>query len=190
MASKYIAFEGCDESGRSTLSKAFARRNGFVWTCEPDIGTELTMILHDLALNEKWTSMTDIAREYILLANRSISLSFTNEMLGCGNTVVSDKSFVSGLVHAKVFSNMMFDRWRTLSKEVITVFPDLIVMAIGKNQETESNPEIVRQFPEALNYVKYFDKQIPIVQFENDLLQSGDENLSRLESLLKSSRVW
>lgn len=198
MPGKLIVFEGGDGSGKTTLSKNYAAHIGADWQYEPYGQTEVTKTLRhiclDLAFKEELSDC--FAREYLMFANRSISLKDIKKKLDAGKDVVCDRSFVSGMVYAKVAADTSFEEWHALGKRAITVFPDKIIhvtsnrmkLKKGNNDiydtETDSFHERIRvTFSEALAFTS--DKfGIQVLNFQNDMNLSSEENLNKLLELL------
>ena len=67
----YFSIEGNEGSGKSVLSKKLAEKMGAVLTYEPNGETDILKTLRSLALTQN-PEMTDMGRELLLLANRSI----------------------------------------------------------------------------------------------------------------------
>jgi dTMP kinase len=198
MKHPYIAFEGPDGSGKSTLSKAFAQHIDAFWTYEPNGQTEVTKLLRTICLDSKWSSeLTAISREYLLLANRSISLNTVREKLQ-SQIVVTDRSFLSGLVYAKVASDLPFEEWFTLADKAITFYPDVIVLMkvdkanllnkraddIYDNAPDSFHAKIRATFDVAVTFIKNSFPTINIVEFPYSFQDSVEVNLEALEKTL------
>ncbi len=193
MLGKVIAFEGADGCGKTTLAKLYATHINARWEFEPDSTNEVNRQLREFCLDLKWRSlMTEAAREYLMLANRSISLSKIEKMIAEGQTVVCDRSFLSGLVYAKVASNIEFDEWMVLSKRAITIYPNVIInvttskskLKKDSNDIYDTAPDsfhskIRSTFEQALKYLACIPT-IELVNFENDLTAPCEKNLARL----------
>jgi len=198
MKHPYIAFEGPDGSGKSTLSKAFAQHIDAYWTYEPNGQTEVTKLLRTICLDSKWsTELTAMSREFLLLANRSISLNTVREKLQ-NQIVVTDRSFLSGLVYAKVASDLSFQDWFSLADKAITFYPDVIVLMkvdkanltnkrvddIYDNAPDSFHTKIRATFDLAVPYIRDSFPTINIVEFPYSFKDSVEVNLQALEKTL------
>jgi dTMP kinase len=102
MSGKYYIIEGLDFSGKSTHSKALARRlqdrgEKVIWTCEP--GSPL----HSLNVRNFLLSKQNIspkALELIYQADRAEHCEALKSYLENDYSIVSDRSFISGLAYA------------------------------------------------------------------------------------------
>ena len=65
---KYIAIEGCDGTGKSTLAKALAEVLDAEFMYEPYGGTDVTKALRQFALQKQYyDEVVAEAREYLML---------------------------------------------------------------------------------------------------------------------------
>lgn len=191
----YWAFEGNEGTGKTSLSKKFAERCGAVWTYEPNMETDELCFLKKLALNKN-DKVSGYARECALLANRIIHQDNNIiPLLGNLNTIVSDRSFLSGMVYAKLKS-LSFDTFMEMSKNLnISKYPDVIVFCRNKERKIVKNhadiydhadqetlDKIDYYYEEALSYIqnKSDTKKISIIEFDNDFSKSLEFNLEKL----------
>ena len=202
---RYWAFEGNEGTGKTVLSKTFAEQCNATWTYEPNAEKEELKMLRSLALTEN-KNLTEYARELCLLANRSIHHHIhVNPLLDNKETVVTDRSFLSGMVYAKI-KTYSFEEWMELATKVhISTLPDIIIYCtsnkrkINKNKEGRENDiydtasedtlnKIDILFEEALIFLNQckLTKHIPIIKFENDFNKPVEDNLARLIEVLKS----
>lgn len=128
MRAPYIAVEGPDGSGKSTFAKALAQHlNGFLM-CEPYNGTEVTSALRKFALDQSHkVEVNAEAREYLMLANRSISTKIVLEKIKSNIPVVSDRSMISGMVYANVAGGYDVEAWWDMAVHAFQVMPDFVV---------------------------------------------------------------
>ena len=126
-ALRYWAFEGNEGTGKTLLSKAFSQRIGAFWTYEPNGETEVLKSLRSLALTEN-KEMTGMAREMLMMANRSIhNKRLVELLLDNKSCVVTDRSFFSGMVYAKIES-LFFEEWFDLFRIAnIKYLPEVLI---------------------------------------------------------------
>lgn len=197
---KYIAFEGNEGSGKTTLSKKIAESLNAFWTYEPNGETEELKLLRKLTLSIK-ANITPISRELLLLANRNIQQNqILKPVFEKGLNIVTDRSFLSGLVYASI-SNVPFHKWEILAQQSeINYIPDVIVFcksSIRKIDIEEDNKydvaqeeillEIDKTYLDALTYLKQSSKykNIKVIHFYNDFSKSLEENCLKLLKLLE-----
>lgn len=200
----YWAFEGNEGTGKSTLSKKFAEMCGAFWSYEPNAESEELKILREMALNKN-DKIPALARENLLLANRIIHhKNNVKPLINNMTTVVSDRSFLSGMVYAKLKS-FSFDKFMEISNDLdIHLYPDVIIYCTSKKRKIVKNKydiydnadksmldQIDINYEEAIDYVKNnrFTKHIKIIHFENDFKKSIEENLKRLIEIIKENEV-
>jgi len=202
---RYWAFEGNEGTGKTVLSKSFAELCTAIWTYEPNAETEELKTLRELALN-KSKHVTKYARELCLLANRSIHHKIhVDPILDSKDTVVTDRSILSGMVYAKIES-YDFDEWLDLAvKAHIKTLPDVFIYCtsnkrkMNKNKEGRENDiydnaedsiidKIDVLYEEALIFLgkHKLTRNIPIIRFENDFNKPVEDNLLRLMEILKA----
>jgi len=196
----YWAFEGNEGTGKTTLSKAFASSCGAFWTYEPNGETSDLKKLRDMALTYS-DQMTVYGREYINLANRSIhQVNQVRPLLDNLETVVTDRSFLSGMVYAR-FNGISFKQFMEMSENAdIHLYPDFIIYCtsnkrkivkgvkdIYDNASEEELSHIDNYFVEALDFIKEYSitKHIRIIYFENDFKVSSEKNNERLIKEIK-----
>jgi thymidylate kinase len=203
---RYWAFCGNEGTGKTVLSKAFAERCNSFWTYEPNATTEELKTLRGLALTSN-ANVTEHAREMCLLANRSIHHKLNVQpILDNLGTVVTDRSFLSGMVYANI-KTFKFEEWMDLANKAnLNLFPEIIIYCttnkrnMNKNKEGREN-DIYDNAPD--NIINLIDdifekalvflgehkltKHIPIIRFENDFNKPVEENLERLLKVLKTS---
>ena len=196
---RYWAFEGNEGTGKTVLSKAFAEHCSAIWTYEPNAETEELKALRELALNNS-KDVTKYAREMCLLANRSIHHKVhVKPMVGGKETLVTDRSLLSGMVYAKL-ETYDFQEWMDLAKIArITTFPDIFIYCTSNKRKMNNKKEgrendlydnadqsvitrIDELYEEALVFLKEcrYTKHIPILRFENDFNVPVEDNLDRL----------
>lgn len=205
----YIAFEGVDGCGKSTMAQKLALRRGMMLTGEP-FGKDDALsfespvaALARLALDRKYTEKISCdARELILLANRAIGHAFEIEpWVKQGRHIVTDRSFLSGMVYAK-YNGWTFDRWFSIAIEsqAVRCLPDAIVYCeppltphIEKregdaydNAPAEFHEKIAGLFDLALDWIRRREA-IKIIRFEVDFGLLPEENFVHLEAVLDKS---
>jgi len=196
----YWSFEGNEGTGKTTLSKKFAEACNALWTYEPNGETEELKYLRSLALTEN-KKISNYARENILLANRIIHQdNHIKPLVSSNTTVVSDRSFLSGMVYAKLKS-FGFEKFMEISLDSnIKLYPDVIIYCTNKERKIVKNKGDIYDYAdfstlekidffyeEALSYIEknIHTKHIRIIRFENDFKKSVEENLKILIKLLK-----
>lgn len=197
----YWVFEGNEGTGKSTLSKKFAERCNAVWTYEPNGESDELKYLRKMALNQNCKIMTEYARENIMMAIRSMHHdSFIKPLIANKSTIVSDRSFLSGMVYSrlKTFSFEQFFQMMDLSH--LNTFPDIIIYCTNKNRKISKNEDdiydhadddtfrkIDEGYLEAIEFIKTHKKtkHIKIITFENNFNKKSEENLDSLINLLK-----
>ena len=202
---RYIVFEGNDGSGKTQLSKSYAKYINAIWTYEPYGGEDLEAcrIMRRSCLHD---DIEPIAREFMLLAGRSISLSkIVKPALANGKNVVSDRSFISGMVYAaKEF--MPFKEWYNLAfgLNIISVLPEIVIHLVSE-RNTNNRPDKLagdrydgmsaKEYDEINNlFIKAFDfmcgqntfESIKIIPFQVDFSLSEEQNLQRLVWVLEN----
>jgi len=197
---KYLAIEGADGSGKTVLSKVLAQKLNAFWTYEPNGETPELKSLRLMALTQN-KDMTDEAREYIMLANRSIH--FKKNILPNlekNIPIVTDRSFFSGMVYSAI-KTYDFGIWlELLSKMNIPVLPDTLVFCrsskrkieknlgdIYDNAEQETIDRIDTLYEKGLNLLKTYPQlfnNIKVVEFYNDFELSIEENADNLIKIL------
>jgi thymidylate kinase len=199
---KYWAFEGSDGTGKTTLSKVFAEQCNSFWTYEPNAELEELKTLRQLALTDN-PHLTPMSRECLQLANRSIHQKVNViPMLENKVTVVTDRSFLSGMVYAKL-NGVLFDDFLAMQNiNKISLYPDIIIYVLNKDRKIEKNdgdiydnaPEDLHQnidqiYLKALDYIKNhkITKHIPVIEFENDFKKTPKENVFLLIKKIKDS---
>lgn len=201
---RYWAFEGNEGTGKTVLSKSFAETCSAIWTYEPNAETEDLRHLREMALDNS-KPIPNHAREMCLLANRSIHHStFIQPLLANLDTVITDRSILSGMVYAKI-ATYSFEEWVELSKTVhLFTFPDVIVYCTSNKRKMNNKKEgrendiydnatseviesIDTIYEEAIAFMQEHKlmKQIKIIRFENDFNLPVEDNLSRLIDLIK-----
>ena len=196
----YWAFEGSDGTGKTKISKSFADNLGAYWTYEPNAETEELKYLRELALTEN-DSITKYSRENLLIANRSIHhAAQVQPLISNLSTVVTDRSFLSGMVYAKL-ETYTFDKFFELMKLAnILTYPDVIIYVTNKNRKIEKNERdiydnaeedlhqrVEELYEEALEYIQnnLSTKHIKIIRFENSFDKKVNENVKDLIKLIK-----
>jgi thymidylate kinase len=197
---KYWAFEGSDGTGKTTLSKVFAEQCNSFWTYEPNAELEELKVLRQMALTDN-AHLTPMARECLQLANRSIHQKINIlPMLDNKVTVVTDRSFLSGMVYAKL-NGISFENFISMQAiNRISIYPDIIIYVLNKDRKIDKNEgdiydhasedthkSIDNIYLEAIKYIgnHKITKHIPILKFENDFKKTPLENVFELVNQIK-----
>lgn len=196
----YWSFEGNEGTGKTTLSKKFAERCSATWTYEPNAETEVLKYLRHLGLNEN-DSITKYDRENALLANRIIHHHQTViPLINMKHTVVTDRSFLSGMVYAKLKSYSFQEFFERSEISNVSLFPDAIIYVRNKERRIVKNvgdiydnaPKEVHDriddiYDEALEFLQKnkYTKEIKIIEFDNDFNKTVDANLDSLVKDIK-----
>lgn len=190
---KYIAFEGRDGVGKTTLAKEFAKLTGSKYEYEPCGESFITSKLREFCLDSAHRDEVNWkAREFMMLANRAISTKRVHDLLLKGEKVVSDRSLVSGMVYAKVASDMYFDEWWDIGSKAFWTIPDQIIYVdidktsinkvkgdIYDDESDHFHSEIRKQFPLALDFFKE-NEDLNYFIFKNDFSKTPRENAEKL----------
>jgi dTMP kinase len=193
----YLALEGLDGCGKSTLAKNVAKKSGYHYAFEPDGSLEITKLLREIALQEKWKNhLNPEGREYLHLANRAISTEHLKTLLERDVQVVSDRSFISGMAYASVCADLDPFDWWMMGKRAIKVLPEVVVMVTTPKRKVnvtegdiydEESDEFFQKvkvgFDKALHFAeKHLD--IPVVGFVNDFNLTPERNADNLILLM------
>jgi thymidylate kinase len=182
----YIVIEGLDGCGKSTLCKEIAMLTDFALTYEPYGGDDLPecKALRKMALS-KDSKITANAREAMLLANRSIHFEYLVRPLLETGSVISDRSFISGLAYARThgFSTEKWVQWFT---EIVPnyQYPNLIVRVVNDehkvndpdsiydDRDAKFRTQLSKYYDEALEYFGFIKQ----VTFQNSFQRPVEEN--------------
>ncbi len=119
----YVVIEGIDTAGKSTqlelLQKKYPQA---VFTKEPG-GTELGKEIRSLVLGAK--AQSKVAEMFLFLADRA---EHCEEIVKpfCGELLISDRSFISGVAYAKDFPIDMVMRLNEIALD--NIYPSKIIM--------------------------------------------------------------
>jgi thymidylate kinase len=194
---KYIVFEGTEGVGKSALSKALAQKLGAFWTHEPYGGPDMPICsyLRNASVSQS-KELTMPARELMLLAGRSMSLKhIVAPKLEAGQTVISDRSFISGMVYAKI-EGMEFQRWVDLARlaKIDLIKPDYVILVsasefrpkAGNEDRYDSRGDTFFLHIEQLFEEVLFKYSLgKIIRFKNDMSISIEENFKNLMLVLE-----
>lgn len=196
----YIAIEGADGTGKTTLTKALCELlmiNGkeVLPMYEPYGESEVAKNLRQFCLDKKhYDEVNWRAREYMLLASRAISTKKVVDYwtVHPNGTVVTDRSVVSGMVYAHVASGMKFEDWERTAKDAFWALPNIIVHVhvdkqkidvtegdIYDDESDDFHTRIKKAFPEAIHYLGEVSS-FNIIDFENNFNLKPMENAERL----------
>jgi thymidylate kinase len=184
----YVVFEGADGIGKTVLAKNFAKKFGYEFIFEPFGFDQTTQFLRSLALTKE---IPKLAREYLLLANRSLGYEKVNKILSSGGKVVSDRSYISGAVYAYM-EGFDFNVWEQMSHSLISsqIFNDspFVIFCTNKQFNNKNNPddrydgkpeEFHRKVESTFRLAfAYFG--LKVTEFEIDFDLQPEENLDRL----------
>lgn len=192
----FIAFEGIDRSGKSTLSVNFQKwlndecrdadgalsidphLGDFVWTKEPTFSTEEADML-----NSSESPLNEYQREKVFFESRIRH----QEMLSCHN-IVCDRYIWSGMAYAKVFSPHCFEFAKELYlSENLFAVPDLYVFVdtppeVCYDRDASLDLQRLRLIREAYDATRQFIKT-PIITVQG--LGGEDRTLQRLVTSFK-----
>lgn len=198
MIAKYITFEGTEGTGKTTLSKNLAKHMNAHWMMEPDVNDAVCKQLKQYCLDTQYESVTKSAREYMLLANRSILMQSVVNKLVRGEQVVSDRSFLSGMVYAKM-EGFDFQKWWTAQKalDCIPMFPDVCVLVTSDTYTPVKNEndrydhrnevffkEVENCFEQAIDFVNRSPVKTKFIGFRMNFDVTPKENLRQLLKVL------
>ena len=198
----YFSIEGNEGSGKSVLSKKLAEKMGAVLTYEPNGETEILKTLRSQALTQN-PEMTDMGRELLLLANRSIhNHNFIKPLIESNKIIITDRSFFSGLVYAKA-NDIPFFRWMSLyALSCIEYLPDTLIYITSNKRKIEKEVDniydhasdellskIDLSYKEGLEFIKQQPtfKNLKVIEFFNDFNISIDENVELLYKILSQN---
>ena len=186
---RYFIFEGADGIGKTTLAKNFAAKIGARFTYEPFGHTEETKRLRERALTH---DIPQLAREYLLLANRDLGYQDLKKWLQEGD-VVTDRSIISGMVYA-LSESVPVGAWAGMAKPLLDkllteIVPiPTVILCTNDAYKNKDNPEdrydgrgadfhdkISKSFEWVAEEMKF-----KYVRFKIDFNISPEENLKRL----------
>lgn len=136
--SLYIVFEGLDGCGKTTHSKSLVERmkgwgKNAVWTREP--GSPLISLnVRDLVLSHQ--ELSPRALELLFQADRAEHTAKVKELTNKGISVVSDRSYISGLAYALANGNDE-RRLKAILDYSIRTQPDLVFFMDISPEEVE-----------------------------------------------------
>lgn len=196
---KYIIFEGSEGVGKSKLALKMAQHLDAEYTFEPYRGDPLPLcskIFQICCSKNTYADMTTTAREMLLLAGREISQGrFVTPVLDSGRSVVSDRSYISGLVYAQM-EGMSLHKWCHIAyASKVLIKPDLVVFVKNKENKPKLTPNdrydhedeaffrrIEHSFSSSLEYLKsLLDWPDELIHtFDNNFDYTQEENFNRL----------
>lgn len=197
---RYWAFCGNEGTGKTVLSKSFSDIINGYWTYEPNGETFLLKTLRMSALTRD-PEMTVMGREMLLLANRSIHhAGLVDKIINNGGSVVTDRSFFSGMVYAKL-NGIPFEKWFDMYlMSGIKNIPDALIFVKNKNQNIDKEEDNIYDhaslstlkkidliYKEGLDFIREYKstKHIQIIEFNNSFDRSVSENVDILISEIK-----
>lgn len=113
----FIAFEGIDGSGKTTIAKKFAEEKGFQYTREPTFSSDEADLLN-------LSKMDPAEREVTFMIDRIKH----QEVIKGINDIVSDRYIWSALVYSYVFSNNMYSFLKTVYMNKFFKVPDFTII--------------------------------------------------------------
>lgn len=135
----YIALEGGEGSGKSSQSKALARRLDAVLTREPG-GTALGAQLRKLLLSPDLPEVSARAEALMMAADRAEHVALVVEpALAAGRHVVSDRSVYSSLAYQGGARGLGIDAVRRVNEFALDGrLPDLVLLLIASPEVAQS----------------------------------------------------
>lgn len=185
---KYTVFEGADGIGKTILAKNFAKKFGCEYIFEPFAYDQTTQYLRSLSLTH---DVSKLAREYLLLANRSFGYEKINEILDSDKLLVSDRSYLSGAVYAYM-EGFRFEKWEKMARPLLTMRslyhrPTVIFCTNeqfnNKNDESDrydGKPEEFHRKVEETFRLAFKFFMVPVIEFSISFNHTQEENLQRL----------
>ncbi len=135
----YIALEGGEGSGKSSQSKALARRLDAVLTREPG-GTSLGAQLRNLLLSPDLPEVSARAEALMMAADRAEHVALVVEpALAAGRHVVSDRSVYSSLAYQGGARGLGIEAVRRVNEFALDGrLPDLVLLLIASPEVAQS----------------------------------------------------
>jgi len=135
----YIALEGGEGSGKSSQSKALARRLDAVLTREPG-GTSLGAQLRNLLLSPDLPEVSARAEALMMAADRAEHVALVVQpALAAGRHVVSDRSVYSSLAYQGGARGLGIDAVRRVNEFALDGrLPDLVLLLIASPEVAQS----------------------------------------------------
>ena len=198
----YIAVEGIDGTGKTTLARNLARLTKSEYMYEPYGQSEVTLALRKFALQSSYTGeVTKEAKEYMMLANRAISTNMISKMLIEGNRVIQDRSLVSGMAYAYVASGYSMNEWWSIAKLSAKVIPDLVIYVTTDEQKIKKvegdiydnaninfHESLKSAFPSILSWFSD-NLGLKVFHFRNDFNIKPEDNAKNLAAELRMFKL-
>jgi len=181
-----IQIIGADGCGKSSIAEMLAQDlNSFTQepetklVHEPDKELDFCSDLYNMAF--KTSGCTDVARELLLLASRSISTRAVARVLETMN-IISDRSFMCGYAYNKIKCALSPNIWWEFSKACMNYNPDIVFYietdkpkAIGRQGKEDMDYDKMSELDRAVllqGYEEIIDivkGEIPVIRFKNDM---------------------
>jgi dTMP kinase len=128
-AGRFIALEGTDGSGKSTIAKRVAAALGAVLTREPG-GSRIGELIRGVLLDPAHTEMADRAEALLYAADRAQHIvQVVRPALASGRHVVTDRSAYSSLAYQAFGRELPYDDVHHINDWAIQgCWPDLVVL--------------------------------------------------------------
>ena len=126
---RYIAFEGCEGTGKSTHARRLATQLGAVLTREHG-GTPIGQMIRTILADPANTELTDKAEALLIAADRAQHIEqLVAPALAAGRHVVSDRSVHSSLAYQGFGRGLPIDEVRAVNEWAISGrWPDLVIL--------------------------------------------------------------
>ena len=125
---KYIAFEGLDLSGKTTIiNNIKLKRSEYIYTKEPGgFNNDLSLKIRDLILNYK-DEIDPIVETYLFAASRAIDMKETKKYLENDKVVISDRSYYTSMFYQGVLKRLGLSTVKDINKYALNgIEPDII----------------------------------------------------------------
>jgi dTMP kinase len=128
-AGRFIALEGTDGSGKSTIAKRLAASIDAVLTREPG-GSRIGELIRGVLLDPAHTEMADRAEALLYAADRAQHIvQVVQPALAAGRHVITDRSAYSSLAYQAFGRELPFDEVHRINDWAIQgCWPDLVVL--------------------------------------------------------------
>jgi dTMP kinase len=164
---KYYVLEGLDGVGKSTLAEMLTKVLEPAWLTREPGSPHIDLKVRDLILHDK--SLDRVTVEYLLQADRVEHTKWVERRVRDGHTVVSDRSFLTGIAYG-LANGLPLGFLTDLTEKSVMVCPSKIFLIssndAGKRVESraektreERGPEhaqrVLEGFGHAVNWIKW-----------------------------------